>query len=140
MGRKRGESASARKRVFATQIAAGLTQKEAADKLGVAHSTAIRWMQDPEVIDRVEQFQRDAVQDALEMMREAAGEAVSVVLEHVKNERDLRAALALLDRVGLGPGAKLDVHAKHSYADLSDEELAKKLIEAGQQLAGEDES
>jgi hypothetical protein len=116
---------------FVAALLSGLGVEQAAVAAGRDRSTGFRWMRREDVRLALEEAQRAGREVAGLVLQGAAVEAASVVQELLSPAVDpqtrLRAALAVLDRVGLVAGSKVDVTAVPPDADpaqLSDAELA----------------
>ncbi|MCK6585946.1 MAG: transposase [Polyangiaceae bacterium] len=119
-------------------LIAGARVKDIARAVGVHPDTVSHWRSEPEFKAALEEAQKDVVSRAKNVLVRAAEEAVEQVLACMREgaeDQRLRAALAILDRVGLVAGAKIEHTGTVNLAALSEEELLRKLDEARNALA-----
>ena len=93
---------------FTVALAGGATVKAAAELAGMGERTAYRRRADPDFRRRVDEFRAESVDRAIGHLSAAAADA-AVTLRNTLNKADspalqLRAAEAILDRLGLGAG------------------------------------
>ena len=100
---------------FLFDVLDGVTQTDAYLKChpGVKRTTAAVqgswWLTRPKIRDAHEELLRLAGEEAIRILRAAAPKAALVLAKGLEGEDAQRTALAILDRVGVGPRMGLDV-------------------------------
>ena len=90
----------------------GKTAPQIAEVLGIHRQTAWEWLQRKDVQARILEVQEEAKQDAAKRLRYLATKAVDRLAKIVDSEAEDQArmaAVAILDRAGLGPTQKHEV-------------------------------
>jgi len=100
---------------FVFDVLGGMTQTDAYLKChpNVKRTTAAVqgcwWLTRPKIRDAREELLTLVGREAMQILRAAAGDAASVLVEELKGADRKAAALAILDRIGAGPRMGLDV-------------------------------
>jgi hypothetical protein len=95
----------------------GKRVNEIAAELGIGHSSISDTLREPEVMELIEEARAKGIADVVAKLSAAADEAADVVIEVMRDGSGegaalrLRAAVALLDRVGVVGGSRLEVGA-----------------------------
>src|SRR5262245_13482206 len=102
--------ASVRKHAFAALLAEGLSAPKAADRVGIAHSTAQQWKRDPDVEAELVRLRAELRPRLLRRLTNLADRALDIIEESMNLERTspvpgvaLAAANSVLDRIGMSP-------------------------------------
>ena len=130
-----------RDRVLALLIA-GRTQREAAEAVGVGEDTVSHWMQDPETRTRLEALRAAPVEAAVRTLQQGALQAAATLVEAAegspKDADRIKAAVAVLDRVGVVSGSKVELSGSVGSADPAHlEERLSVLLEKVRKMKGE---
>ena len=101
------ESLSAKKTIAACLIAAGMTHKEAAEKVNVTPQTISTWMHDPAFKARIDNLKMKALLKAQDKMRGLAATAIdtieSIVKDSSSDKARLDAAKYILETIKINP-------------------------------------
>jgi hypothetical protein len=76
-----GKKAPRKLDAFVAAMLAHRTVETAAEAVGISHATAYRWLQHPDVIQRLAEARRDAMKAAMSRLQQAASEAVDCLCE-----------------------------------------------------------
>lgn len=118
------------RQTVAAMVATGSSYRDVEAGTGVSKDTVARWMQDLEFRGMVEALQagmKEAAMLRLQTLGPRAVEKVEQVMsEGDRDETQLRAALSILDRIGIVPGQALTVRAEQ----IDDTEVLGELAEA----------
>jgi hypothetical protein len=76
-----GKKAPRKLDAFVAAMLAHPTVEAAAEAVGISHATAYRWLQHPDVIQRLAEARRDAMKAAMSKLQQAASASVDCLCE-----------------------------------------------------------
>jgi hypothetical protein len=129
--RPKGKAYAAKRELIAIAVASGTPVARAARMVGVDIRTAQRWVHEPEMAARIDEARRSTVDRARQRLQCLADASV-VALERELGGSGLtaiKAAVAVLDRVGLHPRQTIE-HTTDEWDNKTVEELRAELERA----------
>lgn len=122
----RSPAYASKRKQLAVLVASGQTVKGAAASLGVHPRTAERWLREPQVAASVNEHMESTVEEAKRRLLALAAPAAEC-LEIAIAEGDRVAAMAVLDRVGLGARVGVEHTGSIAVSQMTDEQLLAEL-------------
>lgn len=119
-------------------ISSGHTVAEASERLGVSTTTLGRWLGEPKMMAMLSELRQDAIDEAKGRLKDAAAVAVEALVDAAR-DGDTKAAVAILDRVGINGKATIEHTGSVDLSTMPREQLLEELEEARKLMGGGDE-